>query len=271
MKKVFEFFCPIRNEDYNCYYGYHGVLNKVGKEVIYCYKDAQFLSIIRLSMSGKLIAHNNYRITQCNIPDNWVSKGNLVFVNETTAIDVEKGIVVFDVICSKEQFDEQAMRLCRDNYLVDRFLIKNPAPSIYECYDYYTGRKMWRQKLKGYLYHEIIHVDNLFVFCTAEKGGGVFMVDELSGQIVGSIDTAGTTEIALINNSVYTYLLGEKGRIVKYSLPEKAISDFGELYKTTIDCPLLIQEDYALTVSFKKCLDDSGNRKDVPVIICFAL
>ncbi|MBP5230418.1 MAG: hypothetical protein ILO68_01700, partial [Clostridia bacterium] len=269
MNKVFEYACAVK---YPCYslYDFHGVLVKLENQYVYMYKDGSVVAVERIDLDGHPISCEDFVVEDCKIPDLWVRKDNRVYVSEKSAIDIKTGALVSNGNCSKEEFDDHEWRLSKEHYSIDQYVIRNVSPSIYECYDSLSGKKMWRVKLRGYLYREIELIDNAFVICTAEKGGGIFVIDALAGRIMYSVDTKGTSEMAHENGRFYSYVLGNKGVFFASSFKDGSIVDSAAIYRTTIDSPLLVRDGSALTVSFRERIGERGSGW-IPVLTCFSL
>ena len=96
-------------------------------------------------------------------------------------------------------------------------------------------------------------IDNQLFICTAEHGGFVYCFDINTGDLYYKIRTGGTAKIQFGIDYFVCYELGKNGKVMLVDIKTGTLLDSIELYKTTIDCPLLLMDNsYIITLSFKK-------------------
>ena len=258
------------------FYDYDGLFKMCDNNYLFCYSSCfkyNTVAIDCFNAEGQQTNHLQLEIEDCLIPSQWIhdeKKDRLIVSNKDclnlNTLKMERSDQSFETIINDCMY-----RFAKDQYIVGPYLIKKPSEEKYECYRLDSGVFLWKQTLRGYLYHNIILKDDTFIICTAEHGGGVYLLDANTGIIKNVILTKGTRKICIVDNMLYTYVLGEKGKFISFDMNTGSITDQIELNRITIDCPLLVQNGEALTLSFlrvkrRECIKQKHIREYVPVI-----
>ena len=258
------------------FYDYDGLFKMCDNNYLFCYSSCfkyNTVAIDCFNAEGQQTNHLQLEIEDCLIPSQWIhdeKKDRLIVSNKDclnlNTLKMERSDQSFETIINDCMY-----RFAKDQYVVGPYLIKKPSEEKYECYRLDSGVFLWKQTLRGYLYHNIILKDDTFIICTAEHGGGVYLLDANTGIIKNVILTKGTRKICIVDNMLYTYVLGEKGKFISFDMNTGSITDQIELNRITIDCPLLVQNGEALTLSFlrvkrRECIKQEQIQEYVPVI-----
>lgn len=146
-----------------------------------------------------------------------------------------------------------AYHFSNDPFVFGDFIIEHKGPFGYSCSSINTQKKLWEIKVQGYLYTDMKRIDNQLFICTAEHGGFVYCFDINTGDLYYKIRTGGTAKIQFGIDYFVCYELGKNGKVMLVDIKTGTLLDSIELYKTTIDCPLLLMDNsYIITLSFKK-------------------
>ena len=265
----FEFHYP---EEYrtSSFYDYYGFFRKLDYGYLYCFlSDIKRDTVIAdfFDFTGQRINHIELQVKDCLPPSMWIydENSNYVIVGYKSAIDLISMSAKHSNLSFDEMINNKLYGLSKEEYVIGDYLIRHPSATKYECYSLCTGLLIWKHQLKGYLYHSIVLNKGTFIICTAEHGGGIYLIDAVSGVIKSVVLTKGTREFCIADDTLYTYVLGAKGALLSVSLDSGKIVDKKELYRVTLDCPLLVQNGEALTLSFL-CVNNREIREYVPII-----
>lgn len=270
MKLKWSYELPEFKTDYH--YKYEGKFYYSNGMIVFIHLGFKTVCIIKFDENGNQISYREYE-GDFEIPSIWQSvfynKKNYLFLNNSTCIDTE----TFEILNCKittlggteDWFKESRFFSGKGSFDFDNFYIEHPSSFIYLCKNKSTNDLMWKLKLKGYLYSKIFKNNNDLIFCTAEHGGGVYAVNECSGEIRYYIDTKGTKHYAKINDEMFFYHLGKKGMLLRINLSTGQIIESLPLDQVTIDSPLqLLNNKWLLTLTFKKKRDNIN----IPVVSC---
>lgn len=234
----FEFHYP---EEYrtSSFYDYYGFFRKLDYGYLYCFlSDIKRDTVIAdfFDFTGQRINHIELQVKDCLPPSMWIydENSNYVIVGYKSAIDLISMSAKHSNLSFDEMINNKLYGLSKEEYVIGDYLIRHPSATKYECYSLCTGLLIWKHQIKGYLYHSIVL-------------------------------NKGTREFCIADDTLYTYVLGSKGALLSVSLDSGKIVDKKELYRVTLDCPLLVQDGEALTLSFL-CVNNREIREYVPII-----
>ena len=239
--------------------------------IIFVYSVCKKICLIKFDENGNQILYREYEIPH-HTPSLWqtvfYNKKTYLFFDDNVCLDTETLEILnckISTFGGTEDWLKEARFLEEGPFDFNDFYIEHPTSFTYLCKNKSTNDLIWKLKLKGYLYSKIFKNINDLIFCTAEHGGGVYAVNEHSGEIRYYIDTKGTQYYVKINNEMFFYHLGEKGILLKINLlTGQTIEEF-PLNQVTLDSPLqLLDNKWLLTLTFKKKRDNIN----IPVIRC---
>ena len=137
-----------------------------------------------------------------------------------------------------------------DYYFQNTHLTYNHRSTI-ECFDKNTNMLMWKIKIKGYLYTDIVFKEDCLIFGTAGNGGALYCVALESGTVLMEYSNGDASQFAWKENSIISR--DTKGNLVQIDPYSHQILNELKLKNKLFYAPILVDKDaiYA-TVHNKK-------------------
>ncbi len=188
-------------------------------------------------------------------PDSW-----LIYCDEAYQFEILTDGEVKRISIPKEVLSQRNLRhFSEDSFVFDRFLIEHKGAFGFVCTDTVTKEKLWTLKAQGYLYADMKRIGDRLFICTAEHGGFVYCVNILTGEIIYQVNTKGTAKIQFGKDFFVCYELGKSGKLLLVETETGQILDSVSIYKTSLDCPLLMIDDREIYVlSFRKTIKQAS-------------
>jgi hypothetical protein len=145
--------------------------------------------------------------------------------------------------------------------LKDKYLKYNLL-STFECFNQIDNILLWKLKIKGYLYTDILLKENNFYFGTAGKGGAFYCVELESGIKLTEFSNSDSSQFTWHQNTVY--LKDIKNNLIQIQANNGKILNYLKLKDKLFYAPILIDKNYLYTTVFDK-------KKEVGKIICIEI
>jgi hypothetical protein len=100
----------------------------------------------------------------------------------------------------------------RKYFFNDKILRYNQLSTI-ECYDNTIGTKLWKTKIKGYIYTNVEYKDGCIVFGTAGKGGALYCISLASGDLLTEYSNTDASSYEWRGNCIL--IRDAKGNLIK--------------------------------------------------------
>lgn len=189
-------------------------------------------------------------------PEHWllVEQPPLLMVSRDLGFDLLSGRVL-DLIPPEYARDYQRKVTDRDMHLeYDGFDFGDHEISRrgrwgYDCRSH--GEVLWSLTAQGYLYTDMVLIDDRLLFGTDGQGGHFYIVELTSGDPVCDINTHGTNCFVVRDGSAYVLERGKKSAVLEISIRDGSVRDRIPIRgRATVESPLALCGDKLLFVSF---------------------
>lgn len=272
MRKIWQYYLDT-SDDFM--FNYNGSFISIGdNKLLFVYKRVSTVKFVEFDHCGNVTKCKEFVFEKVAIPAYWqVSKGNgytLLHCGADIAFVInEDDILLAEDEDYEEVYSYDEYHLSADAFVFDNYRIEHAGSFGYSCTDMVTGKKLWKTRVQGYLYSDIVKIKDKILICTAGYGGFVYAIDLLTGEHLYQVKTHGTAKIEYSDNLFYCYILGKRGALVAVDIDSGDIIDRQELFRVTMDSPLkMVWQSRILTLSFKPA---QGCEKYIPTISCFEM
>jgi outer membrane protein assembly factor BamB len=185
---------------------------------------------------------------------NFIVKDNKVFLYVGFLIEINaQSINIFDI-----DFRLKPKRI-ESRYLFNEKLLNYNQFSTIDCYNKETNCKLWKIKIKGYLYTNLEYKDNLIFFGTAGKGGAFYCVNLDNGNILTEYSNTDASNYEWINN--YVLIRDVKGNLIKIDPLNNKVIETVLLNDKIFQAPILFAGNLIFTTVHNR-------RKNFTKLIC---
>lgn len=146
------------------------------------------------------------------------------------------------------------------------YVVEHVSEFMYCCHKANSEEILWKLKVRGYLYSDIICTDNVLIINTAGAGGYVYGVDVGTGTVIYEIKTGNTSGIAVKDNRLLVLVAGKKGALLTVDIHS------GEMISSTA-LPSINQYSRVASVNddiFVLAFAKNTSSREKPVILCFS-
>lgn len=256
---------------------YDGLFVKNSKGIAFFYEEQEFYESIRqlsFSVNGKLLSTIDHHVFE-----NELNKNTVPELLETTKDITDCFIFHVDdkeYICPASPLfyiDPEGESIVLDNptinlkhiykqYLVnphhyeeepfefDDYVITHKSSFSYQCKSKSTGELIWKKKVQGYLYTDMVRYGDGIIFGTAENGGKLYYVRLSDGASIVEVETRGTAHFAINEGFCYCHKVGNNAVVLKISLLDGNVETLQIDGWSGLDSPVRIIDDVLYTLTF---------------------